>query len=163
MLGPFVAFFGTGYFSGLGAVVAELYPTAVRATAAGFCYNFGRIASAAAPYTIGSVAATRGFGVAFTITGAAFLLAALTWIWIPETRNRELTYAENRRPLSAAISRSYRPGLCSYQSSCSDHPSQRRHLVQRHWCAHPGQRPRVTNVFHDVPQPSNETSGVPSA
>jgi MFS family permease len=91
LLGPFVAFFGTGYFSGLGAVVAELYPTAVRATAAGFCYNFGRIASAAAPYTIGSVAATRGFGLAFTITGAAFLLASVTWIWIPETRNRELT------------------------------------------------------------------------
>lgn len=90
LLGPFVAFFGTGYFSGLGAVVAELYPTAVRATAAGFCYNFGRIASAAAPYTIGSVAATSGFGVAFTITGAAFLLAAVMWIWIPETRNREL-------------------------------------------------------------------------
>jgi MFS family permease len=91
LLGPFVAFFGTGYFSGLGAVVAELYPTAVRATAAGFCYNFGRIASAAAPYSIGSIAATRGFGVAFTITGAAFLLAAVMWIWIPETRNRELT------------------------------------------------------------------------
>ena len=90
LLGPFVAFFGTGYFSGLGALVAELYPTTVRATAAGFCYNFGRIASAAAPYTVGSVAATRGFGVAFTIAGAAFLLAAVAWIWIPETRNREL-------------------------------------------------------------------------
>jgi MFS family permease len=91
VLGPFVAFLGTGYFSGLGAVVAELYPTAVRATAAGFCYNFGRIASAAAPYTIGKVAQTSGFGLAFTITGAAFLLAAVCWIGIPETRNRELT------------------------------------------------------------------------
>ena len=90
LLGPFVAFFGTGYFSGLGAVVAELYPTAVRATAAGFCYNVGRIASAAAPYSIGRVADTHGFGVAFTITGAAFLLAAVMWIWIPETRNAEL-------------------------------------------------------------------------
>jgi MFS family permease len=91
LLGPFVAFFGTGYFSGLGALVAELYPTAVRATAAGFCYNFGRIASAAAPYSIGSIAASRGFGVAFAITGAAFLLAAVAWIWIPNTRNAELT------------------------------------------------------------------------
>ena len=91
LLGPFVAFFGTGYFSGLGALVAELYPTTVRATAAGFCYNFGRIASAAAPYTVGSVAQSSGFGVAFAIAGAAFLLAAFAWIWIPETRNRELT------------------------------------------------------------------------
>src|SRR5262249_37454203 len=90
LLGPFVACFGTGYFSGLGALVAELYPTAVRATAAGFCYNFGRIASAAAPFTIGRLAATRGFGVAFAVTGAAFLLAAVTWIWIPNTRNAEL-------------------------------------------------------------------------
>jgi MFS family permease len=90
LLGPFVAFFGTGYFSGLGALVAELYPTSVRATAAGFCYNFGRIASAAAPYTVGTLAATSGFGIAFTVAGAAFLLAALMWLWIPET-NRELT------------------------------------------------------------------------
>src|SRR5262249_32542261 len=91
LLGPFVAFFGTGYFSGLGALVAELYPTSVRATAAGFCYNFGRIASAAAPYTVGRLAATSGFGLAFTVARAAFLLAAVTWIWMPETRNRELT------------------------------------------------------------------------
>jgi MFS family permease len=91
VLGPFVAFFGTGYFSGLGALIAEIYPTTVRATAAGVGYNFGRIASAAAPYTVGTLAATRGFGVAFAVAGTAFLLAALTWIWIPETRNNELT------------------------------------------------------------------------
>jgi len=91
VLGPLVAFFGTGYFSGLGALVAELYPTSVRATAAGFCYNFGRIASAAAPYTVGRLAATSGFGLAFTVAGVSFLFAAVMWIWIPETRNRELT------------------------------------------------------------------------
>jgi len=90
-LGPFVAFFGTGYYSGFGAVIAELYPTAVRATAAGVCYNTGRIASAAAPFVVASLANTRGFGVAFSVAGAAFLLAAIMWIWIPETRNRELT------------------------------------------------------------------------
>ena len=90
LLGPFVAFFGTGYYSGFGAVVAELYPTSVRATAAGVCYNTGRIASAAAPFVVGSLASTRGFGVAFSVAGAAFLLAAAMWFWIPETRNREL-------------------------------------------------------------------------
>jgi MFS family permease len=90
LLGPFVAFFGGGNFAGFGAVVAELYPTSIRATAAGVCYNTGRIASAAAPFVVGSLANTRGFGVAFSVAGAAFLLAAVTWIWIPETRNREL-------------------------------------------------------------------------
>jgi MFS family permease len=91
VLGPFVAFFGTGYFSGLGALIAEIYPTVVRATAAGIGYNFGRIASALAPYTVGRLAESSGFAVAFTVAGAAFLLAAVAWIWIPETRNRELT------------------------------------------------------------------------
>ena len=46
VLGPFVAFFATGYFSGFGAVTAEIYPTAIRATAQGFTYNIGRARSA---------------------------------------------------------------------------------------------------------------------
>jgi MFS family permease len=90
VLGPFVAFFGTGYFSGFGAITAELYPTAVRATAQGFTFNVGRIGSAFAPFLIASIAQRHGFGVAFYLTGAAFLLAAVTWIWIPETRGRAL-------------------------------------------------------------------------
>jgi MFS family permease len=90
VLGPAVAFFGTGYYSGFGAVVAELYPTSVRATAAGVCYNTGRVASAVAPYVVGSLASTRGFGAAFGVAGAAFLLAAIAWIGIPDTGNRQL-------------------------------------------------------------------------
>jgi putative sialic acid transporter len=89
-LGPFVAFFGTGSFSGYGPLTAEIYPTAIRATAQGFTYNVGRIASAAAPFIVGSLAATRGFGVAFAVTGAAFLLAAVLWIGIPDVDRREL-------------------------------------------------------------------------
>ena len=91
VLGPFVAFVATGYFSGFGAVTAELYPTAIRATAQGFTYNIGRIASAVAPVAVGSLAQTHGFGAALTLSSAAFLLAALTWVWIPETRGRALT------------------------------------------------------------------------
>jgi MFS family permease len=90
MLGPFVAFAGTGYFAGFSAVTAEIYPTAVRATAQGFTYNTGRLASAFAPYLVGSLAETRGFGPALLLCSAAFLLAAVAWIWIPETRGREL-------------------------------------------------------------------------
>ncbi len=90
LIGPFVACFGTGFFSGFGAVTAEVYPTSVRATAQGFTYNLGRVASAAAPFTVGRLATTSGFSLAFTVAGAAYLLAALTWIAIPETRGREL-------------------------------------------------------------------------
>jgi len=90
LLGPFVAFFGTGHFSGFGALTAELYPTSIRATAQGFTYNFGRIASAAAPFVVGSLAQTRSFGAAFVLVAAAYLAAAAIWLWIPETKGREL-------------------------------------------------------------------------
>ncbi len=91
LLGPLVAFFGTGYYSGFGALTAELYPTSIRGTAQGFTYNLGRIASAAAPFTVGTMAASRGFSAAFAVTGFAFLLAAMAWRFIPETRGRQLT------------------------------------------------------------------------
>jgi MFS family permease len=90
LLGPFVAFFATGYFSGFGAVTAEIYPTAVRASAQGFTYNIGRIASAAAPFAVGSLAQTRGFQAALSLTAIAFVLAAVCWLWIPETKDRAL-------------------------------------------------------------------------
>lgn len=59
-IGPLVGFFGSGYFSVFGAMLSELYPTAVRATAQGFCYNVGRLFSAAAPFLIGVAAERRG-------------------------------------------------------------------------------------------------------
>ena len=90
VLGPFVAYFGTGYFSGFGALTAELYPTSIRATAQGLTYNAGRIVSAAAPLAVGSLAQARGFGFAFSLIAVSFLAAAFLWIWIPETRGREL-------------------------------------------------------------------------
>jgi MFS family permease len=89
-LGPFVAFFGTGYFSGLGAVTAEIYPTDIRATAQGLTYNIGRVASAAAPFAVGTLAQSHGFGAALATASAAFLLAAACWTFIPETKGRAL-------------------------------------------------------------------------
>src|ERR1019366_10567374 len=42
-LGPVLAFFGTGYFSGFGALTADLYPSAIRGTAQGVTYTMGRL------------------------------------------------------------------------------------------------------------------------
>ena len=89
-LGPVTAFFATGYFSGFGAVTAELYPTAVRATAQGLTYNVGRVASAAAPWVVGGLTDARGFPAAFMVAAGAYLLAAVFWAFIPETRGREI-------------------------------------------------------------------------
>ena len=90
LLGPFVAFFGTGYFSGFGAVASELFPTSIRATALGVTYNSGRLLSALAPFYVGTMAQNRGFGAAFTLTSFAFIIAALLWLGIPETKGRKL-------------------------------------------------------------------------
>jgi MFS family permease len=90
ILGPVVAFFATGYFTGFGAITAEIYPTDIRATAQGFTYNVGRIGSAIAPWAVGRLAETSGFGAAFSLSAVAFVLAAVLWLWIPETKGREL-------------------------------------------------------------------------
>jgi MFS family permease len=90
LLGPAVAFFGTGYFSGFGAITAEIFPTEIRATAQGVAYNLGRGLSALAPVTVGFVSERAGLGAAFSLTSAAFLVAAAFWIAIPETKGRSL-------------------------------------------------------------------------
>jgi MFS family permease len=87
-LAPCVAFAATGYFSGFAAVTAEVYETRIRSTAQGFTYNTGRLASAAAPFIVGSLADKHGFGAAFLVSALAFLAAALMWFFIPETRPR---------------------------------------------------------------------------
>ncbi len=85
LLAPFLAFAATGYFTGFATVTAEIYETRIRSTAQGFTYNTGRIASAIAPFAVGSLADRHGLGAAFVLSAAAFLLAALFWFWIPET------------------------------------------------------------------------------
>jgi MFS family permease len=77
VIGPLVGFFGTGYFSGFVAIAGELFPTALRATAMGFVYNIGRLASAVAPWAIGRASERAGLGAALCLTSAGFLLAAL--------------------------------------------------------------------------------------
>ncbi|OGD10828.1 MAG: MFS transporter [Candidatus Aminicenantes bacterium RBG_13_62_12] len=91
VLGPFLAFFGTGYFSGFGAITAEIFPTRVRASAQGFTYNIGRGLSALAPFTIGALAKSHGLSFAFYLTAAFFLFSAAVAFALPETKGRELT------------------------------------------------------------------------
>jgi MFS family permease len=90
VLGPLVAFFGTGYFSGFAALTSELFPTEVRATAMGLSYNIGRGLSAFAPFVVGALAARHGLGAAFLLQAGAFLAAALVALALPETRGKAL-------------------------------------------------------------------------
>jgi len=90
VLGPFVAFFGTGYFSGFSAIASELFPTEVRATAMGLTYNIGRGFSAIAPFLVGAIAKEYSFYSAFLFVAAAFFLAAMLALALPETKGKAL-------------------------------------------------------------------------
>jgi MFS family permease len=92
-LGPLVGFFGHGYFSVFGALLAELFPSHVRGTAQGLCYNLGRAASALAPAAIGAIATYWGIGGALGVTSAFFLTAGALMFTLPETRGAELEAA----------------------------------------------------------------------
>jgi len=89
-LGPLVAFFGTGHFSGFAAIVSEMFPTEVRATAMGASYNIGRGTSAAAPFVIGLLAHHFGLGPSFLLLAGAFFVAAMLALALPETRGKQL-------------------------------------------------------------------------
>lgn len=91
VLGPFVAFFGTGFFSGYAAIASEIFPGEIRAAAMGLSYNLGRGLSAVAPFAVGAIATRYGFLPGFYLLSAAFLAAALLALLLPETRGQELT------------------------------------------------------------------------
>jgi MFS family permease len=91
VLAPAVGYFGHGAFSVFGSLLAELFPTAIRGTAQGFCYNAGRALSALAPVTLGAIADARGLGAALALTVAFFLAAAILVGYLPETKGTALT------------------------------------------------------------------------
>ncbi|NUQ11207.1 MAG: MFS transporter [Gemmatimonadaceae bacterium] len=91
-LGPLLGFVGYGYFSLFGSFLAELFPTAVRATGQGLTYNLGRGLGALAPYTIGYVATLPnvGIGSALALTSAFFLAGAVLIMYFEDTSRKVL-------------------------------------------------------------------------
>jgi len=91
LLGFPLGFFASGYFSGMGAFLTELYPTRLRGSGQGFCYNFGRGIGALFPFLVGALSTTTSLANAIAIFAVAayavFFLAAYA---LPETRGRVL-------------------------------------------------------------------------
>lgn len=91
LFSPIVGFFGGGIFTGFAIYFPELFPTAVRATAQGFCYNFGRFFSAAAPFTTGLLTFTHGsFAYAIGTVGLVYLLGLFILLFARETNGQLL-------------------------------------------------------------------------
>ena len=89
-----LGFFAAGIPASLGALFNELYPAEMRGAGVGFCYNFGRIASAAFPALVGYMSSSMPLGEAIGIDAAlAYGLAFVTVLFLPETRGMELKLA----------------------------------------------------------------------
>ncbi len=91
-LGFPLGFFLSGIFSGMGAFLAELYPSAVRGSGVGFCYNGGRAVGAWCPALGGAWSEhdSLGHAIGGMSVAAYSLVIAAAWS-LPETRGRVLT------------------------------------------------------------------------
>jgi MFS family permease len=87
-------------FSPMGSFMTELYPTAVRGVAQGFCYNVGRGIGAIFPVMVGFLADRYGLGNAIVVfSGCGFGLMIIALCLLPETKGRSLASLEEAGPL----------------------------------------------------------------
>ena len=93
---PFFGFFTVGMHAGYAVYFPELYPTRLRGTGAGFCFNMGRLATAAAFFGFGWLAMTEQYSKYTTPENKALILAPLYLLGVlivlaaRETRGQEL-------------------------------------------------------------------------
>jgi MFS family permease len=98
-LGFPLGFAASGVFSGMGAFLAELYPTSVRGSGQGFCYNAGRAFGALFPFLIGALADPNHLGASIGLFAAvAYGLLVATLLTFPETAGRNLDHASSKGP-----------------------------------------------------------------
>jgi MFS family permease len=99
-------FFIQGIFSWTAVWLPELFPTRMRATAAGFIFNTPRLISAIAPLIAGSlIVGLGGYGKTATIISMFYVLGLITVPFLPETKGQPLPEADSLAPPEAA------PGL----------------------------------------------------
>jgi len=84
-----------GVFGSFTYYLPELFPTRLRATGAGFCYNSGRIIAAIGPFIVGQVASmgTDALATAMQVlfwVGVVPVAGLLLMPWVIETRHRVL-------------------------------------------------------------------------
>jgi len=91
VLGFPLGFFASGYFSGMGPFLTELYSTRLRGSGQGFCYNFGRGVGALFPALVGYISSGMSLANAIAlfsiIAYGLFFVAAFA---LPETRGTVL-------------------------------------------------------------------------
>jgi MFS family permease len=92
---PLMGFGQLSVFSLYAIYLPELFPTSLRSTGISFCYNFGRLAAATAPFTLGLITRSLGSDIeSFRTAGLWVSLVLLTGLlvlpFLPETKGRPL-------------------------------------------------------------------------
>jgi MFS family permease len=88
---PLVGFF-SGVFGLFTMYLPPLFPTLLRTSGAGFCYNIGRVAAAVASIVFGLLAPVGDFRVALLWSSVIGVLACITSFWLPvRTAEDEVT------------------------------------------------------------------------
>ncbi|HPO15843.1 MAG TPA: MFS transporter [Candidatus Hydrogenedentes bacterium] len=77
-------------FGGYAVYFPELFPTRLRATGTGFCYNSARFISAFAPAIFGGLAASYGLRNAAYMISMVFIIGLFALIFAPETKGKPL-------------------------------------------------------------------------
>ena len=91
VISPLMGFFAAGVFTGFAIYFPELFPTAIRATAQGFCYNFARFFSAAAPFVAGALISAHGaFAPAIAMVSCIYLVGLIVLLFARETKGQAL-------------------------------------------------------------------------
>ena len=88
---PLLGFCTCGIFGVIVVYLPELYPTRLRTTGMGFCYNMARYLTAAAPVLLGRLAAgAGGYSRAAILMSFIYVLGLAVVPLAPETRGRPL-------------------------------------------------------------------------
>jgi MFS family permease len=91
LTGAMMGFFVNGMLGGNGALMSELYPTQVRATAQNVLFNLGRAVGGLGPISVGAVALWWGFPAAIALLALLYLLdLVVLLLFIPEKRGAQL-------------------------------------------------------------------------
>jgi MFS family permease len=90
-LGLPLGFFTAGIPASMGPLFSELYPTGIRGSGVGFCYNAGRILSAGFPALVGHLSSQMKLGTAIGIDAVfAYSLVVVAVLLLPETAGKAL-------------------------------------------------------------------------
>ncbi|WP_037069255.1 MFS transporter [Pseudonocardia acaciae] len=91
--GAVMGIFANGMLGGYGAIIAENYPTAARATAQNVLFGIGRGVGGLAPLVVALLAGWQGFATALSFLAVIYIVDMLAMLLIPDRRGRPLDEA----------------------------------------------------------------------